>query len=269
MKGERERDPLPTGRGENLTDSWHGVSTLVPPGWEAMLRAVSPISEKFSHLRFYWYRTKLRWILYDCVPRVLIKNNEAQGAPISGKELIDALEGKPPRELEDWQQTPYISDVQHEFYRLYKVHARPFWVLQGEQGGHQVKFSPWQQNVLNSKHLPSEPPVIGSLPACPFDNRVVVKLNHLNRLHRFQDRLDRLEKSASLEFAERESEKIQEEIRRAEAAFIESQVTPLVEMSSSLAKKSDYYENAIPLHGQASRHKDAYEAYLSTGIFPV
>lgn len=234
-----------------------------------MLRGVSEINEKFSHLRFYWYRAKMRWVLYDCVPRILIRDDEMQGAPISGKDLIQELEGKPPREQEDWQQTPFVSDVQHEFYRLYRVYARPFWVLQGDSGGHQVKFSPWQQNVLTAKQLPTEPPVIGSLPACPFDNRVVLKLNHLNRLHLLDDRLDKLASSGSTEAADSEMERIQREIRMAEMAFIESQVEPLADMSSSVAKKSDYVESLIHMPGQASKAKDAYDAYKETGLFAL
>lgn len=269
MLDERPKDPSPTKQGENLTDSWHGVSTVPPIGWETMLRAVSPITEKFSHLRFYWYRTKMRWVLYDCVPRILIKDHDLQGSPITGKELISLLEGPPPRDLMDSQRSSYVSDVQHEFYRQFRVYARPFWVLQGDRGGHQVKFSPWQQNVLLAKHLPNEPPIIGSLPACPFDQRVVGKLNHLNRLHAMDDRLDKLAESSSVEWADREMEKTQKEIRLAEMAFIEEQVTPLVDMSSTLAKKSDYTESLIHLPGQASKHKDALDAYMDTGNFAI
>lgn len=270
MLGEKAKDPLPTKQGENLVDSWHGVSTSPPMGWEAMLRGVSEINEKFSHLRYYWYRAKMRWILYDCVPRSLIKDNDLQGSPITGRELISLLEGKPPREYpEDSDRSQYVSDVQHEFYRLFRVYARPFWVLQGDSGGHQVKFSPWQQNVLLAKHLPSEPPIIGSLAACPFDNRVIQKLQHLNRLHRLDDKLEKLQESSSAEYADAEMARVQKEIRLAETEFIESQVTPLVDMSSTLAKKSDYTESLIHVPGQASRTKDAYQAYLETGEFAL
>jgi hypothetical protein len=81
--------------------------------------------------------------------------------------------------------------------------------------------------------------------------------------------MDKLVASSSLEYAEREMEGIQREIRLAEMAFIEEQVTPLVDMSSTLAKKSDYTESLIHVPGQGSRMNDAYQAYKETGLFPV
>lgn len=260
--------------GANVPNSVADCAVAFPADWEERLRAMSPITDRFSHLRAYWYRAGQRWVLYDCVPRVLIKDDEAQGAPITGRELIAALEGPPPRDLEDWQKCPYVSDMQHEFYRLYRVYARPFWVLQGENGGHQVKFSPWQQNVLIAKGLSPEAPQIGSLPPCPFDMRVVKALTHLNRLHALDDRLDKLQASGTVESANAEMEGIQREIREAEMAFIESQMTPLVDMTSSLMRgsnsRSEHEDQLVIVpKGAAAKAKDAYEQYRETGIFPV
>lgn len=256
--------------GENLPNSVADVSATPPEGWEQALRAISPITTHTSHLRFYWYRAGGRWVLYDCLPRPLIYDDVPVGVPMLGKELLSYLDGPPPRDRHEDDRSPFVSDVQHEFYRLYKVYARPFWVLQGEGGGHQVKFSPWQQNVLIAKGLPAEAPAVGSLPFAPFDGRTVTLLHHLNRLHKLDGSIERLQKSGSREAAEAEMHDIQKEIRLAEAQFIEDQMTPVVDMSTSLIRgantRSEHADQVVQVApGMAARAADAYEEYKQTG----
>jgi hypothetical protein len=97
---------------------------------------------------------------------------------------------------------------------------------------------------------------------------VVRQFQHLNRLHKLGDRLDKLEASASKEAA-KEMEGIQREIREAEMAFVESQMQPLVEMASSLNQKSEHADQLIHLPGQAARAADAYDEYRETGLFSI
>ena len=191
-----------------------------------------------------------------------------------GRELLTALEGPPPHTLHPDARCPYVSDVQHEMYRQWRVYARPFWAIQGTTGGHQVRFSPWQQNVLLAKGLPHEPPTIGALPFAPFDERVVHHLEHLNRLHQLDDSLERLARSATKEAADAEMDTIQREIRVAESRFIEEQMTPIVDMSSSLARgvrpRSEHADQLVWVApGKAAEAADAYDEYLQTGHFPL
>lgn len=254
--------------GQNLANSIADLEVVFP--WEAELRVLSPIVDKVSHLRAYWYRAGMRWVLYDCIPLALIPDDDEvmMNPTTSAADLHHAFRNKPPRELTDAQDSP-ISDLQHEFARRFKVFACPFWVLQGDHGGHQVKFSPWQQNVLIAKGLNADAPAIGTLPAAPFDTRTIVKLNHLNRLHAFNDRLDKLQASATVEFANVQMDLIQREIREAEMAFVESQMAPLVEMASSLRSKSAHQDQLIHVPGQAAKAVDAYAEYKETGNFTL
>lgn len=262
-----KREKRASEAGMNVANSIFDMEVVFP--WEAELRALSPIVEKVSHLRAYWYRAGARWVLYDCIPLALLPDDDTMLNPaLSGAEFHQALRDLPPRLRTDAQDSP-ISDLQHEFGRRFKVYACPFWVLQGEHGGHQVRFSPWQQNVLIAKGLDAEAPKVGSLPACPFDQRVIRQLNHLNRLHQFNDRLDRLQASGSVEFANVQMDLIQREIREAEMAFIETQMTPLIDMVSSLHSKSAHQDQLIHLPGQASRAVDAYQQYRETGDFTL
>ncbi len=257
--------------GVNLPNSVADVS--VPFPWLRELREVSPITTQHSYLIPYWYRAGARWVLYDAVDRSFIPDNdEAPGIPMSGRELLSYLEGAPPREREEWDRCAYVSDVQHELYRLHRVYARPFWVLQGESGGHQVNFSEWQQQVLRAKGLPDHPPVIGSLPPCPFDRRTVNQLNHLNRLHQMDGRLDRLRGSGTVESANAEMQKMQAEIREAECRFIEQQMTPVTDMALSLVKgansRSEHRDQIVDVKpGAAAEAKDAYDRYKQTGEY--
>jgi hypothetical protein len=254
--------------GANLPNSVADVS--VPFPWLADLRHVSPVTDQHSYLIPYWYRAGPRWVLYDAKPRALIQDDELQGGMIEGWALIEALEGPPPRELSEWKVCPFVSDVQHELYRLHRAYARPFWVLQGDAGGHQCSYEPWQVNVLQSKGLPDTPPAIGALPPCPFDGRVTAQLHRLNRLFQLGNSLRRLKASSSAAFATAEMDRIQAEIREAELAFVEQQMTPIVDMVRTLQKKSDYRD--IPCYtapGEAGRVADAFDEYRQTGNYTV
>lgn len=256
--------------GANLPNSVADISVQFPEDWMLALRQVSPVTTLHSYLIPYWYRAGQRWVLYDAKPRCLIEDDELQGGLITGQELLAALEGPPPRMLESWQVCPFVSDVQHELYRLHKVYARPFWVMQGESGGHQVQFDPWQANLLSVKGLPTEPPAIGSLQPCPFDNRVIHQLQRLNRLHQLGNDLERLKDSALPEYAQMETDRIQRDIRDAEMQFIEQQITPLVEMTSTIQKSSDYQDLIMySKPGAAAVAKDALQEHMETGHFPV
>lgn len=189
---------------------------------------------------------------------------------MSGEELAAALNGPPPRELEPWARNPYVSDTQHEFWRVHQVYARPFWVLQGEQGGHQVAHTAWQQNVLQAKGLPIHPPAVGSLPPCPFDNRVKDQLVRLNRLRQMEGDLGRLLASGSAEAAVLEREKLERELREIQMASLESQYAETVELTMSLTRghnpKTHLADDLlVPMHGTAQRASEALDKWLETG----
>jgi hypothetical protein len=265
------------GVGENFNNAVQDVSVQFPVDQMLLLREVSPVSSVHSWLLPYWYRAKGRWVLYDALPERLIPDDDTSlGSALTGKEFFEIMHGVRPSEREDFKDLVVwpISDVQHEMYRLHRVFARPFWVLEGENGGHQVHFSPDQASYLVSKGLPGAPPKIGDVPSCPFDTRSARQLNHLNRLHQMEDNLDRLRDSGSREWALAEQEKQERDVRVAEMAFIEQQMTPVTDMAMSLVRGSNTrseHDNQIVRvpDGTASRAKDAYEQYRETGDYSI
>jgi hypothetical protein len=254
--------------GKNLPNAVADVS--IPFPWEAELRAISPINTIHSHLRAYWYRAAERWVLYDVLPVELIDDELDTGSGITGAEFKAIVAGPRLSEIPEWSDVEHfpVSDTQHEMFRLYRGYARPFWILQGESGGHQYRFSPQQAEALVRMGLPSEPPRPGELPPCPFDNRAINQLQHLNRLHQLADSVDRLRESGSPEAAAAEHERVEREIREREMAFIEAQMRPVVDMAMSLRQRSEHSDQLVSVApGMASKARDAYEIYKETGNY--
>jgi hypothetical protein len=271
----QKRAARTAGVGVNVPNSVADVGVPFPADWLRLLREVSPVSRVHSWLLPYWYRAGERWVLYDVLPAHLIPNDEtALGGIMTGADFFLLVNGPRPSERPDFEDMVVcpVSDVQHEMYRRYQVYARPFWVLQGETGGHQVAFTPQQASHLTAMGLPSQAPRIGSLPACPFDNRAAHQLQQLNRLHQMGNSMDRLRDSGSREWAEAEESRMAREIREAECRFIEQQMTPVTDMALSLVKgantRSEHRDQIIDVRpGVAAEALDAYQAYKETGDY--
>lgn len=270
LRRKRARSPE---SGQNMPNAVRDVSVAFP--WMRELREVSPVTALHSYLLPYWYRVKERWVLYDALPVHLLPDDDTPlGSMITGKEFFEIMRGVRPSEREDFKdlvQWP-ISDVQHEMYRLHQVYARPFWVLQGPGGGHQVGFSPEQAQHLVAMGFGDRPPAIGSLAPCPFDNRAAKQLQHMNRLHQMEDSMQKLRESGSRDYIDQETAAWQTKVRLAECAFIEAQMTPLVDMSNSLVRgpntRSEHMDQIVRVKsGAAAEAKDAYEAYKATGDY--
>lgn len=261
--------PVPT-VGQNVPNSVADVNVEFPAEWLVMLRDVSPVTTVHSYLLPYWYRAGERWVLYDCWPANLIDPDMPVCLGMTGEQFFDRVNGKPPRELAPEDRDEYVSDVQHELYRRYKVYARPYWVLQGESGGHQVQFDPFQQRLLAACGLPSEAPQIGTLEACPFDNRAVEQLRALNRLNQLAGNIDALRKTGGKEAADAVVQHQEERIRNAELAFLEKQMEPLLDAAQAVSHRSDADEHLVVVpDGHAAKAADALQQYRETGHFSL
>lgn len=253
--------------GVNLPNSVADVHVQPPADWETALRAISPKTDHHSWLFFYWYRAKERWVLYDGVPRSLILPDQQLGVGFTGRDFFRAVDGAPPRDLPKGQSTPFVSDAQHEMARVYGVYARPFWVLEGERGGHQYAYSPDQKEFLIQCGRSDRPPEIGSAPACPFDGRVIDQLQRLNRLYALNGNIDRLRASGSSEAAEIQRAINDREIRDVSLKMLEQQLGETVEMVRTLGGRKDAEGMTINAAGQAALAAEALAAYVETGDF--
>jgi len=265
----RKRAERKAQAGMNLANSLADLDVVFP--WEAELRAFSPITEIVSHLRAYWYRAGLRWVLYECIPLALLPRDDTPvRVDLSGQELFAAIAGRPPRMRSDDEEPCPISDLQHEMARRWNVWAGPLIVLQGTKGGHFVKLDPFLEALEVECGRDPEQPVIGSLPACPFDERTKEFLGRHNRLRALGNSMDKLKQSGSREYALAQQAAMQKEARLAGMQLIERQFEGLVEMTSDLAKKSDSFAGElVHVPGMAAKAVDAYQEYADTGIFTL
>jgi hypothetical protein len=260
----------PVAVGANLPNSVADVTRVpFPEDWMQLLREVNPVTDHHSYLLPYWYRAGERWVLYDCVPRNLIPDDETPVCVgLSGKEFLARVTGPPPRERESWDECAYVSDVQHEFYRVHQVYARPFWVLQGNHGGHQVSFEPWQQNLLAAQQLPHTPPKIGMLEACPFDNRTVAQLRTLSRLQQMAGNVDALRRTGTKDGSDALLAHRQKQIREAELQFLEQQMAPLLDCAKVVHQRADSDDHLCYVQpGTAGKVAEALDVYRETGDF--
>lgn len=157
-----------------------------PEGWEPRLRIISPIVDRTSHLRFR-YRTQYdMWELYEATPAHLLSEDRVTQLTRHWSEL--------PKD-QQYARKRYVTEYQHYMFRTHKVEVRRFWVLQGEMGGTPAEFTERETKLLESVGAPSEPPMLGMLEACPFDQRAVEAILKRDLLLKNGGDLDALKKS--------------------------------------------------------------------------
>lgn len=134
-----------------------------------------------------------RWMLWQVVP--------LHATP---DYILDALKGPHPRStghycsgrLEDkcwcafenpqyeprnrWIGGPtrFISRQEWDIYREIGRYARPWWVVQGDNGGHRKVLAHWEQMALAQVDVDWSPPLAGDLPYAPLDARVLRWVKH-------------------------------------------------------------------------------------------
>jgi len=155
------------------------MSREVPVEWQQLLDTVSPRTTAHSYLMFKWehvlgrkkggnWKDRSRWVLYQCQP--------AWAIPAGLRYM---LEDKPPREMTAGfahARRMFVDDWAHEVYRTQRVFARPFWVLQGPNGGVPAGYSEIEAATLKAVGEPTDPPPVGALPYAPFDWRTVEQI---------------------------------------------------------------------------------------------
>lgn len=184
----------------------HEAAHPVPADWEHRLRLISPISDNVAWLKFGWLDWAKRWMLYECIPERLIPADK-----------LYQLRGTPYWELPKSLQMgrrQMVSAYQWEMYRRHRVWARPFWCLQGEEGGTPAKYSEVEVAILKAMGEPVDPPEGGSLPFAPFDTRAEAQLRARDRVWRMGLSLERLRMMGDSEQLKRETAQAEELFRR-------------------------------------------------------
>lgn len=169
-----------------MARSWDELSewTKRPPeDWETRLRAISPIVDRTSHLRFRWRASVEQWELYECTPLPLVSAERIAQLSQHWSEL-------PPSQQHGRKR--YVTEYQHYMFRTHGVDARRFWVLQGNTGGTPAVFTERERKLLEAIGESGEVIPLGTLPYAPFDERAVRAILQRDKLLHAGYDLDRL-----------------------------------------------------------------------------
>lgn len=153
----------------------------VPAAWRAALREIDPIRDATSYLEFHWYVPAQRWVLYNMVPM-------HSYPPEDQTTFWAEVNGPDPKYLPEHET--FLSSVQWQLWQTHKRIAEPFWVIQGSNGGHLVRYNSEHQMIAKAAGLPSQPPAPGDLPYAGWDARVERQLKRLNLLRQAEGDLD-------------------------------------------------------------------------------
>ena len=233
---------------------------LPPEAWEKELRAISPISTKFSHLRLRWHPANI-WVLYECVPAELIPPSK-----------LEQLTDRPYWELPPGQRLGRmvsVSAYQFWMYQQHKVWARPFWFIQGNNGGTPARLSDYEAAMAKAAGFPTDVPAPGELPYAPFDQRVVQQIVARDRLWKMGMSVEALQHSATSGALKAEEAEAERKFRKDFLSWWEGQMaagsdflawyTSKTEADMTLRKATKAEVNA------AAQLKDSY---IETGVVP-
>ena len=145
--------------------------------WRADLETLSPHHDQTSFLHLVYepgwpWEPVGRLMLYDCPPLGVTKwefLEEVRGPSPDTKTHYDPITGQV-------TGTTLCNQTQWNIYQEIGRFSYPWWVIQGDKGGHKVQFTPREQVFLKGMDLPTSPPACGSLPYAPFDERVKVQI---------------------------------------------------------------------------------------------
>lgn len=184
-------------------------------------------------------------------------------------EIRSYLAGTPwwdlPREHQPGRRQ-LVSAYQWEMYRTHRVWARPFWCLQGTSGGTPAVYGELERKLLRLHDQSPDPPVYGSLPYAPFDQRAEDAIRRRRDLYTLGRKIDRLNAQGVAEHLQAETQAAEQEFRKRFLAWLDDRLAAQVDFldwytrttasDMTLPKASAAEERA------AARHE---EVFVTTG----
>lgn len=118
-----------------------------------------------------------------------------------------------------------VTRLQWDLYQETRHYAKPFWVIQGDNGGHQRFFTTFEKQQLELLGLPTDPPLPGTLPYAPFDKRVLNKVLEHDKLRQIGDQLMMLRETQKEKYKRHQAD-MEKKFRERIVAFVAEQVDP-------------------------------------------
>ncbi|HXJ66628.1 MAG TPA: hypothetical protein VNN79_22950 [Actinomycetota bacterium] len=211
-----------------------------PEDWVRQLRDLSPIreSDDVGYLELLWepgdpWAPVQRWEIYEISPRHAVPtallhafktagHPRKEGHPCTSKP-VSSWAARPnfnyvpchcKRKSEAWRGG--LTDIPLTAWKLFQRTGRvgyPFWIIQGDRGGHRRQFSEQEERLLQHQGLPTKLPAPGELPYAPFDGRVINGCIGYNRLREFHGNIAEYKKAMGKGHSSYVAEK-EKELRR-------------------------------------------------------
>jgi hypothetical protein len=174
------------------------VDAVTYANWRQRLRMVSPHHDNLSFLYLMWepgwpWEPVGRHMLFECLPIQFVD-----------PELVMDLQCEDPAKLTthdamtgEISQKTLVTAMQWRIYRETGRYGRPFWVIQGDNGGHKVFLSDTEKKLLKMAGYPDAFPSPGELPYAPFDNRVIDHVVRHDKLQRANGDVKRMARMAA------------------------------------------------------------------------
>lgn len=219
------------------------VSRATIQQWQQQIDAILPSTEETSGLVLVWepghawavdgvWQVVERWFLYETFPLWTQR-----------PEIVEELHGEPPSRLNHYNpitqqidQVTTITQRQWDLFRRTGQFGKPFWVIQGQAGGHQWAYSQTEQRLRKLAGLSADPPLPGDLPYAPFDQRVMTHLRFYRALRETQEDIRRSRAGRTLR-RKGTTQEFERQWRETYVAWLESQIT--MELGRDLKRAAD------------------------------
>jgi hypothetical protein len=204
--------------------------------WQKKLDELFPRSEFSSHLQLVWvagddwevmdegkpvHQGVERFCLYEMLPKQFTDPNilyelEEMPRPVVRYDSVMKSVAREDRS---------VTRLQWDLYRETGLFGRAYWYIQGDNGGHQRAFTTFESQQLILLGLPHNPPLPGTLPYAPFDQRVINKILKHDRLRKVGERLMLLKETQKEKYKSLEKD-MMKQFRKDIIAFVCDQITP-------------------------------------------
>lgn len=254
---------------------------VVPVEWEKELAELdAPPNDRFPWMKLiyeegYPWEPVERYMIYTMIPARMRDSSELHQAVF--EQLEDPHPPSAHGNYYDTVKEEFIRDpnclITERAWHLFRetgCWGRPYWVIQGERGGHKRWFTRVERQILRMAKLPDTPPAPGDLPFAEWDDRVKKRLGMLNMLkgqHGERRRAAAEAKGHSVQM-EREQE-MQKQLRKDLLAFLKDQATEIAPDVQAALYKVDaprkYRDKAEQIALEASMEEGEH-IYVETGL---
>jgi hypothetical protein len=163
-----------------------------------------------------------------------------------------------------------VSAYQWEMYRKHQAWARPFWCLQGSDGGTPCAYSELERRLLRLTERPSDPPAYGSLPFAPWDSRVERAIHEREKLWKLGQAINRMTQQGVAAHLKAETEEAERQFRVAFLKWLDDRLAAQADFLEWYSHKTESDRDLTYASDAQIRAADEHEeTFVTRGYVPV